>query len=278
MRAYFLISFFLAILVPAGFAADHAACTPLHQEFNEIYSISTSGHLRLRADVGSVFIRGDDRTTVLVQATKTACTQAALDATEIYANAHPQNAERPDHLDIETRYSRQGRTDLVSIEYRITVPANVSLDRIWERDGDLSITDVNGKIHAKTARGKVAVDGIQSSADLASGQGPVTANFVKVVGGDRLSSVRGDIRVTLPSDCNTDIEATTGLHEISNQFGIPASETSRGHSLSFRIGRGTGHLEMVAFAGAIAILRADDEKPLSEVVNLAREQGRALIW
>lgn len=266
------------MLAPAGLAQKRAACTPVRQQFNDTYTISTSGHVRLKADVGAVYVRGDNRTTVLVQATKTACTEAALDATEIRVNSHPQNAERPEHLAIETRYSRQIKDDAVSVEYRIVVPSNVSLDQVWVREGDVSITEVNGRIHAKTARGNVDVEGIQAASELASAHGSVRAVFDRVVGAGRLSSTRGDIYVILPSDSNTDVEATTGLHEITNEFGVPASETYRGHALTFRIGRGTSHLEMIAFAGAITIVRADDEKPLSAVVNLAREQGRALIW
>jgi hypothetical protein len=279
LREYFLISVLLGIFVPAGLAENRASCAPVRQEFNESYSISTSGHVRLKADTGAVYIRGDDRTTVLVQATKIACTQASLDGTEIHVDAHPQNSERPEHLDIETRYSRREKGDAVRVEYRITVPSNVSLDHIFLRDGDISVSEVNGRIHAKTARGTVDVEGIRAPSELASAHGAVRAVFARVVGAGRLSSVRGDIYVILPSDSNTDVEATTGLHEITNEFGVPASETNRGHSLTFRIGRGTAHLDMIAFAGAITIVRADDEKPLSAVVNLAREQpGRALIW
>ncbi len=278
MRQWLLITVVLAMLAPVGWAGRQAGCTPIRENFSESYSISTSGHVTLKAETGAVYIRGDNRTTVLVQATKTACTQAALDATEIRVNTHPQNSERPEHLEIETRSSRQMKSDPVAVEYRITVPNNVSLDRIFMREGDLSITEVNGRIHAKTARGNVDVEEIQAPTELASGHGAVRAVFDRLVGGDRLSSVRGDIYVILPSDSSADIEATTGLHEITNEFGIPASDTSRGHSLTFRIGRGAAHLDMIAFAGAITIVRADDERPLSAVVNLAREQGRALIW
>ena len=279
MRQYFLIAVLLGILAPAGLAENRASCAPVRQEFSESYPISTSGHVRLKADTGAVYIRGDDRTSVLVQGTKIGCTQAAVDGTEIHVNAHPQSAERPEHVDIETRYSRQVRGEGVRVEYRITVPSNVSLDQIFQREGDLSISEVNGRMHAKTGRGTVDVEGIQAPSELASGHGAVRAVFAKVVGGGRLSSVRGDIYVILPSDSNTDVEATTGLREITNEFGVGASETNRGHSLTFRIGRGTAHLDMIAFAGGITIVRADDEKPLSAVVNLAREQpGRALIW
>ena len=258
-------------VVPFAMGMDQSSCT-FRQQFSQKYSISTSGHLKIKADSGPVYVRGDDRTTVLIEAIKTGCNQADLDGIEIHVDSRPQDTERPEHMEIETRYSRQAMRDFVSVEYHITVPRNISLDKISLRRGNLEISEVNGQIRAKTENGDVAVDGVQAASQIGSGHGSVRVVFNKVTGGDRLTSVRGDIHVILPSDSNTDVEASTGLREITNQFGIPASNTSRGHALSFRIGRGSSHLGIVAFAGAISIERADDDKPLSAVIDLAREQ------
>lgn len=227
--------------------------------------------------MGAVYIRGENRTTVLVEAITTACNQGDLDAVEIHVDSHPQNTERPEHVHIETRYARHAR-DAVRVEYHVAVPRNISLDKISVHDGGIEIADVNGQVHAKTDKGDVAVDGVQAASQIGSGHGSVRVIFAKLSGGHRITSVRGDIHVTLPADSSVDIEATTGLREIVNEFGIPASDTARGHSLTFRIGSGYAHLEMIAFAGAIAITRAADDKPLSAVVDLSREQpARSLM-
>jgi hypothetical protein len=276
LRQLFFTTCFLAAFAVATMAADGPLCT-FHQQFTQTYSISTTGHLKLKNDRGAVYIRGDDRTTVLIEAIKTACNQADLDVTEIHVDSHPQSTERPDHVDIETRHPSKSR-DAVSVEYHITVPRNISLDRISLHNGNVEIADVNGQIHAKTDNGDVAIDGAQSACQVGSGRGSVRILFAKLAGGEHISSVRGDIHVTLPSDSSVDIEATTGLREITNDFGIPASNTSRGHALTFRIGSGHAHLEMIAFAGAISIGRAADDKPLSAVVDLSREQpARSLL-
>jgi len=276
LRQYLFIACFLAACAATAAAAHEPSCA-LHQQFTQTYSISTTGHLKLKNEIGPVYIRGENRTTILVEATKTACNQDDLDAIEIHVNSHPQNTERPEHVDIETRYARHSR-DAVSVEYRIAVPRNLSLDKVSVHDGAIEIAEVHGQIHAKTDRGDVAVDGVQAASQIGSGQGSVRVVFAKLSGGHRITSVRGDIHVTLPSDSSVDIEATTGLREIVNEFGIPASDTARGHSLTFRIGSGHAHLEMIAFAGAIAIARADDDRPLSAVVDLSREQpARSLM-
>lgn len=264
-------------LTPAAIAADSPVCF-FTQKFVQTYALSTSGHVKLKADVGSVYIRGDKRTTVLIEATKTACNQAALDGTEIHVFSHPQSTEVPEHMEIETRYSHDAAHQPVSVEYHITVPRNISLDKISLRDGSLEISEVNGRIHAKTGKGNVAVEGVESASQIGSGHGSVRVVFNNLIGVNRLTSVRGEINVVLPSDTNADIEASTGLSEISNQFGIPASDTARGHSLTFRVGRGGSNLEMVAFAGAINIQRADDDKPVSAVVDLDRDRRNGLIW
>ena len=276
MRQHLVIAYFLAAFSAATVAADQPGCT-LHQQFTQTYSISTSGHLKLRSEIGAVYIRGENRTTVLVEAAATACNQGDLEAVEIHVDSHPQNTERPEHVDIETRYAPHAR-DAVRVEYHVAVPRNISLDNISVHDGAIEIADVNGQVHAKTDKGDVAVDGVQAASQIGSGHGSVRVIFAKLSGGHRITSVRGDIHVTLPSDSSVDIEATTGLREIVNEFGIPASDTARGHSLTFRIGSGHAHLEMIAFAGAIAITRAADDKPLSAVVDLSREQpARSLM-
>ena len=276
LRKHLLFAWFVASFAAMASAADQPACG-LHQQFSQTYSISTSGHLKLKNEIGAVYIRGENRTTILVEVAETACNKSDLDGIEIHVDSHPQNAERPDHVDIETRYARHVR-NAVRVEYHVIVPRNISLDKVSVHDGAIEIADVNGHIRAKTDQGDVAVDGVQAASQMGSGHGSVRVIFARLSGGQRITSVRGDIHVTLPSDSSVDVEATTGLREITNDFGIPASDTARGHALTFRIGQGRAHLEMIAFAGAIAIVRADDDKPLSAVVNLSREQpARSLM-
>ncbi|HYL13807.1 MAG TPA: hypothetical protein VEV41_12275 [Terriglobales bacterium] len=264
----------LAIGGPVVAIAQVPSCSPVERQFHAGYPLSTSGRLQLKNLRGAVYINGTNQTQVEVDATESACSQSDLDSIQILAQSRPPNRERPDVLEIETRHRRQGAA--ISVEYHISVPRNIRLDRIAVEQGNLTISGVNGQIHARSGAGDVVVKGVAAPSHISSGRGSVQVDFARLSGGDRLST-KGELTVTLPSDTSADITATTGSREINNEFGVPATATSRGHSLTFRIGRGAAFMQLTAFGGSISILRANDDKPLNEVVNLERELPRPWI-
>jgi hypothetical protein len=263
----------LAICGPVMARAQGPSCSPVERQFHAIYPLSTSGRLQLKNLHGAVYISGANQTQVEVNATEGACTQADLDSIEILAKSRPLSRERPEVLKIETHHSRQGA---ISVEYHISVPRNIRLDKIAVEHGDLVISGVNGPIDARSGVGDVVVKDVAAPSHISSGRGSVQVEFARLTGGDRLSA-KGELTVTLPSDTSADITAITGSREINNEFGIPATPTSRGHSLTFRIGSGAAYMQMTAFGGSISILRANDNKPVSAVVKLDRELPQAWI-
>jgi DUF4097 and DUF4098 domain-containing protein YvlB len=120
--------------------------------------------------------------------------------------------ERTEHE--QNRRDRNGRSDHVSVDYTVTVPASVSVDlhsvsgsvkvsgvhgslRAEAVSGDVTVVDAPRLEAAKTVSGDVSLTGVTADGDLSAGSvsGNVRAKGLKARGLD-LGSVSGDITVS----------------------------------------------------------------------------------
>jgi len=87
-----------------------------------------------------------------------------------------------------------------------------------------------------------------------------------------LASVNGPLVVTIPSDSNATVRASTIHGQISNDFNLPVREGEYvGRDLEGRLGQGGARVRLGNVNGSITIRRANDNRPLSPAVNLLSE-------
>jgi hypothetical protein len=233
---------------------------PLREEFHHTYSLSPDGRIALANVNGAVHITAWDQDQVQVDAIKRAETQEQLNETQIrIGNDHDSNS-----ISIETRYAdgegswrRHGR--YATVEYTLHVPRRARLDEIKLVNGGLDVLGVAGEVRASCVNGRLEARQLGGEAKLATVNGPLEAQFSRA---DRIdiSSVNGGIDLTVPSDTNARLEASTMHGEIHNDFGFESSGHSwMGRELHGELGAGGGtDIRLSDVNGAIRIHRGTD--------------------
>ncbi len=259
-------------------AVGHASDQPgkLAEEFHQVYPLSPEGRIDLENINGPVHISSWDRNEVKLDAVKRAWSKERLDEAKI------EISSRPDSLSIRTEYPGHDNTfwndrrhdNPASVEYTLVVPRRARLDEIKLVNGSLDIENVAGEVRASCVNGRLQARNLEGRADLDTVNGELDASMTRLPSSPlELSAVNGALRLTLPSDANAEIEASTVSGGISNDFGLPVSHHQYvGHSLRGELGGGGIRVKLSNVNGRIEILHANDNRPLSPSKNLEKER------
>jgi hypothetical protein len=114
-------------------------------------------------------------------------------------------------------------------------------------NGDVTIAAANGPVRASSGNGRVMVNTALGPVNASSGNGDVEVRMISVAPGREqpamsLSSGNGDIRLTLPSDFNGEIDASTGHDGIKTDFSVRTSGRMGKTRLQGTVGNGNGPL------------------------------------
>jgi hypothetical protein len=250
------------------------------EEFHKVYPLSAQGRVEIDNLNGPVHITGWDRAEVKVDAVKTAWSKERL------AEAKIEVESAQDRISIRTRYPDHDHTfnfggddehnNPPRVEYTITVPRQASLDEIKLVNGRLDIQDVSGEVRASCVNGRIQARNLQGRTDLNTVNGELDASVDQLPSsGLKLSSVNGRLHVTLPSDTNAEVRASTMSGNISDDFGLPVTRHQFvGRRMHGQLGGGGSLVKLSNVNGTIQISHANDNRPLSPATNLERDRGR----
>src|SRR5438270_11854921 len=199
----------LFLLSLAANASDHQGA--LSEEFHQTYALNADGRVELDNINGPVHISSWDRNEVKVDAVKYADTKERLDEAKIEIDS------RNDSLSIRTRYPEHNQNwnwgshnNPASVEYTLTVPRTARLDEIKLINGSLDIAGVSGEVNASCINGRLDAHNLAGRARLSTINGKLEARFDQLAGNSvELNSVNGSVDLTIPSDSNAEVEATT---------------------------------------------------------------------
>lgn len=154
------------------------------QDTDTTVAVRAGARLNLDNFEGSVTITAWNRNSMRVQATHDDDTRVQIDV-------------RGGSVDVRGR-SRYGPPE---VEYRITVPADMSLE-INAHSGDVGIEGTRGEIEVQTVDGRVTVSGGSGRVSLSSVEGDIVLNGASgrisisaVDGAVTVKGARGDLRV-----------------------------------------------------------------------------------
>ena len=236
----------------------------IREEFQQTYTLSPAGSVRLNNINGGIEIKVWDKNEVEVDAVKHADDKSMMDQLKIVVDA------TRDTVDIDTKYPENSNThndEGPSVEYTITVPSGANLDRIKTINGEIEISGVQGKIDASTINGTVRASGINNECQLETVNGKIDAGFVslKSEADVTLKSVNGSIVANFPSGIGARIKAKTVSGKISNDFGLVSSyEKDKdsfvkvGDSIDGKIGDGGANVDAETVNGSIKILKSGE--------------------
>ncbi len=236
------------------------------EEFHQLYTLSPGGSVRLNNINGGVEIKAWDKNEVKVDAVKHANDKDMMDQLQIVVNASSNL------VDIDTKYPDNSNIDNDDgpwVEYTITVPEDVNLDRIKTVNGGIEISGLSGKVNASTINGTVRAGDVRSDCRLETVNGKVQADFAELKSGSSvmLKTVNGSVAINLPASADARIKAKTANGQISNGFGLASSRESDEHSfgkigdsVDGKIGNGDAYIEAESVNGSIKILKSGESK------------------
>src|SRR5215471_17973574 len=265
----------IVLIAPFALASDEGRLT---EEFHKVYPLAADGRVELDNINGAVHISTWERNEVQVDAIKSARSKERLDEARIEIRSDA------DRLSIRTEYPEHDRTfwnvdrhnNPASVEYTLIVPRRARLDEIKLVNGGLDVRNVGGEVRASCVNGRIEARNLQGPVDLNTVNGTLEAELAQMPASSvSFKSVNGGVRVTLPSDANVNVRASTISGGIRNDFGLAVSRHQFvGQSLHGELGSGGVEVKLSTVNGGIEIRHAGDNRPLSPAKNLERDRGR----
>ncbi len=257
-------------ILAIGFVAMLTFARPLtakagdaSEKFQQAYALNAGGTVSLQNINGSVKITTWDKNEVKIEAVKYADDKKDLDNLKIEIDASN------DIVAIHTRYPEERdehHSHGYEVEYTLTIPKGANLDKVDLINGEIDISGVTGMVAASTVNGAIHAKNLVGGCDLKTINGEVEAEFVAMAAESsaRLKSVNGAVVVRIPASANANVEASTTMGHITNEFGLQTSRESNevdyarmGDSLHGKIGNGGASLRVKTVNGSIRILKSE---------------------
>lgn len=281
----FLMAVVAAVGVISGTSASNAQNTQgaqsreeLRDEFHQTYPLAGGGRVSLQNINGAVRVGVWERNEVRVDAVKRAYTRERLDEAQIKVEA------TNDSVSIKTEYPNSSMSwtsdesgrhrNPASVDYTLTVPRGVRLDKIDLINGALDIEGVNGDVNASSINGRLTARGLTGETKLSVINGRLEATFDRIDDAKPISltSVNGPVVLTIPSNSNVELRASTVHGGITNDFGLSVRRGEYvGNDLAGLLGRGGTRIKMSNVNGSISIKRAADGRAGVAAQNLLSE-------
>jgi DUF4097 and DUF4098 domain-containing protein YvlB len=234
-------------------AALSLAAEPLKENFDKSYSIAANGRVSLSNVNGSVQVTVWDQNTVRVQAVKEA------ESSEDLANLRIEVKATASSVAIETNYpSTHSSRHHLSVEYTLTVPKGVSLDKFELVNGGLTAAGIGGELKARLVNGDAKLTGLRGSIDAHAVNGELSVELDALDRGQQveLETVNGAIELRLPAAVGAEIRAKTVNGHLSNDFGVPVNKHEYvGADMTGTIGSGGADVRLETVNGKIRVVK-----------------------
>ena len=239
-------------------------------EFQKTIDFRAGGTLSLENDYGDVEIRGWDRDTVEVVARAAAGesqTQRSARQYQVRTSAPDVEIRETDNgLLIRTR-TFEGRGDPPEVDYEVRVPNSVILAGIRISEGDLSVTDVFGRLKASLDQGDLEVDNYSGSVDVSVGTGNADVEVLDLREEDSItiSCRSGDIILRLEPGAGAIVEADAPRGRVRSDFDLGVEMPVP--TLKAWIGEGGPAINLRASNGRIDIASIKDARRITRAAE-----------
>lgn len=253
------------------------------ERFEQTYPLNANGKVSVSNVNGSITVEAWDRNEVRLEVTKIADSKETLQDIEIKIDS------RPEEFDVETDYGNWNRNGnknwnnsrKLEVEFRLSVPRGSVLDEIETVNGSVTVSNFTNYTEISAVNGSVRATNLRGTAKLSTVNGTTYADFERLQSGDKidLSTVNGEVNLTLPSDINATVKADTVNGSIKNDFGLPVRKGKYvGKDLYGKIGSGETNIKLNSVNGGLSINRKNDGRNQNPAVNLLPQKGQDEDW
>jgi DUF4097 and DUF4098 domain-containing protein YvlB len=247
----------------------------VQEEFHQTYQLSPQGRVQLENINGSVRVTGWERNEVKVDAIKWAYTRERLNEARIVVEPGADNisisTQYPDRDQNFTSDAKGRLNNPATVEYTLYVPRGARIDAIELINGGLTLEGLTNDVQASSINGNITARGLLGEAKLSTINGNLEAAFnqLDAAKGIALTSVNGNVTITIPSDASANLRASNVHGGIKNDFGLPVRKGEYvGYDLAGQLGGGATRIKLANVNGLITIRRAEDGRALSQATNL----------
>jgi DUF4097 and DUF4098 domain-containing protein YvlB len=151
-----------------------------------------------------------------------------------------------------------GEVSATSGNGRVSVLNTNGAVRASTGNGDVVVRDAKGAVRVSTGNGRVAVSTTQGPVEAHSGNGDIDVQMAAVRPSEDMtfSTGSGDVRVTLPSGYNGELEASTGNGTIESDFDLKLEGRMSPRRIRATIGSGGARLRLTTGNGGLEVRRA----------------------
>ena len=141
---------------------------------------------------------------------------------------------------------------------RVRVVGTEGAVRVATGNGDVDVRDVKGAVRVSTGNGRVAVTTAQGPVEARSGNGDIDVRMTALRASEDMtfSTGSGDVRVTLPTNYNGELDATTGNGTISSDFDLKLEGRMNPRRVRATIGSGGARLRLATGNGGLEVRKA----------------------
>jgi hypothetical protein len=130
--------------------------------------------------------------------------------------------------------------------------------RVSTGNGDVEVREAKGAVRVSTGNGRVTVTTAQGPVEARSGNGDIDVRMTALRPSEDMtfSTGSGDVRVTLPTDYNGELDATTGNGTISSDFDLKLEGRMSPRRVRATIGTGGARLRLATGNGGLELRKA----------------------
>ena len=279
MKIHYLVKVSLALLCAATLSAGcfNIGCCSMRAKYERSMQLSAplSAGSAFEAGThnGSITINGAD--VAECSLTATIVTRAATDeeAQELSDEVNVTLVPSGDRLIVKIDKPTILINKSVSVNLDVEVPNQTDL-KLITHNGEVKITDINGRLDATTHNGKITSENVTGTTALKTHNGSVTCNeisgdsqlishngSVKAFYSGSASSVcdismtthNGSVELATPPDYSAQVKASTNNGSINTDLPITVTGKVSKSKLTGTIGAGEGQLNLETYNGSIRI-------------------------
>ena len=141
---------------------------------------------------------------------------------------------------------------------RVSVASTDGAVKVSTGNGDVDVRDAKGPVRVSTGNGRVAVTTSQGPVEARSGIGDIDVRMTALRANEDMtfSTGSGDVRVTLPTNYNGELDATTGNGSISSDFDLKVEGRMSPRRVRATIGSGGARLRLATGNGGLELRKA----------------------
>jgi DUF4097 and DUF4098 domain-containing protein YvlB len=141
---------------------------------------------------------------------------------------------------------------------RVNVLNTEGAVRVSTGNGDVEVREAKGAVRVSTGNGRVTVSTAQGPVEARSGNGDIDVRMTALRPSEDMtfSTGSGDVRVTLPTDYNGELDASTGNGSISSDFDLKVEGRMSPRRVRATIGTGGAKLRLATGNGGLELRKA----------------------